>query len=72
MGEIIVKIPMVGDIIHNMVEEDPEGIASALNGGIFAVYRLKKSIYLFPYRKAKFRSFKNDFFGYRSLPKSIF
>ena len=33
-------IPILGEFIHNLVENDPEGVSKALSGGIFAVLDL--------------------------------
>lgn len=34
------NIPFLGQLVHDMVEKDPEGVSRALSGGIFAVLGL--------------------------------
>ena len=33
-------IPFIGELVHQLVENDPEGVSKALSGGIFAILDL--------------------------------
>ena len=33
-------LPFIGEFVHNLVENDPQGVSRALSGGIFAVLDL--------------------------------
>ncbi|XP_066915752.1 uncharacterized protein [Clytia hemisphaerica] len=37
---LLKRIPLLGKFVHDLVQSDPEGVAKALNGGIFAMIRL--------------------------------
>ena len=37
---LLKHIPFLGQLIHDIVEKDPEGVSKALSGGIFAVLDL--------------------------------
>jgi len=37
---LLKHIPLLGQLIHDIVEKDPEGVSKALSGGIFAVLGL--------------------------------
>merc|ERR1712151_1075067 len=37
---LLKHIPLLGQFIHDMVANDPEGVARAVNGGIFALLGL--------------------------------
>ena len=37
---LLKRVPLLGQFVHDLVKNDPEGVAKALNGGIFAMIQL--------------------------------
>ena len=36
-------VPVIGELVHKLVENDPEGVSKALSGGIMEVLKLAMS-----------------------------
>ena len=41
---LLQRVPFIGQLIHDMVANDPEGVANALKGGIFGLIKIGQQL----------------------------